>query len=473
MSVAAAGTELDQSIANCIASTNETLDVNVYLWTSQAVLEEMIRASSRGVRVRVLVEPHPTGVPLGDTVLTPQSLLRLALAGITVRAFNTSGAQPARDHAKFLIGDARDVMIMTENLVEDALRALDPNTGYAIRLESPELADDLTAVFEWDFSAGVTLAQPLAPRDVRAAPRSFAAPDGTASLLVAPESSPLPAWIGAVEAAKETIWIETLAADLATLGPSSELGSALVRAAARGVSVRVLFASTYANASAPDGNIAVARALLHSTADLPHPVLAFLDARDPKDSSKLHAKVLLVDNASFIIGSHNLVAAAFSSNREVSLLVRDPRSASDLSLKVGQDFASALEIEAAPLDLTDGLAVGAIPKAAKLAEPAMALFALLLLAGGALVSILQFMGLARSRGRRSQVRRFRFSKHEPAMKEPRTRPPSHDEPDSEPPERPEPQQGNAAIALRASAPSAPEGPQPRLPPTALELFEDN
>jgi len=85
--------------------------------------------------------------------------------------------------------------------------------------------------------------------------------------------------------------------------PVSQFNSALIRAKARGVTIKIL--TNYAE------------------------VIAFvntlgLNAKQWPEKSLLHSKFIIVDGEYCIIGSHNITMSAFTSNMETSIILDDP-----------------------------------------------------------------------------------------------------------------------------------------------------
>jgi len=147
--------------------------------------------------------------------------------------------------------------------------------------------------------------------------------------------------IDLVDSAKEEIWMVS-----AYLIPTTEFAAAIQRAEERGVEIRLLTNSIQSNNhltahSAYRNHI---RQLMKYGADL-HEVRA--DAKDraiymqgPVDDKKLglHAKVMVVDNESVLIGSANLDPRSFRLNTEIGLLINSPAFARQVREAFSLDF---------------------------------------------------------------------------------------------------------------------------------------
>jgi cardiolipin synthase len=418
----------------------------------------MARASARGVRVRLLLEAAPVGGVSADSALAAPALARWNASGVEAHAFAAGSPNPARNHAKFLVADGRRVLVSTENFVGAALTAAHPNTGYALALNSTELAGDLLQVFEWDLAMArpVSTGRPGVVVPLHA-PDEADAGASRAGVLVSPRGGPAE-WAALVDSAAASVTVASLSADAETLGPASALGSALIDACKRGVEVRLLLAA--GASSAQGGNLEVARSLAASAhaAGCGEAFDARVDPRAPGSGSVLHAKVLAVDGRAAIIGSHNLVAAAFAANREVSVLLESAAAVSDLEAALSDDFKGGEPVEAARLELAPLTWIGSAEAQAASAPPAPMFFVLAAAGAGAIMGSLWLRRRPRRRPRR-------------------TAPPRAEADDAQPlePEAPAPSGLPDALgfhprALPPDDPAPPEPARPLLPPSALDLF---
>ncbi len=100
-------------------------------------------------------------------------------------------------------------------------------------------------------------------------------------------------------------------------GPVAGLFAALVAAKARGVDVRVaLDKGRLYKSEVPDPKNDAAAAWLAA-----HGITVVWD----EESRTSHAKILLIDQRSALVGSHNWTRAALLDNREASVLLTDPQ----------------------------------------------------------------------------------------------------------------------------------------------------
>jgi len=96
--------------------------------------------------------------------------------------------------------------------------------------------------------------------------------------------------------------------------PVNKFFNSLRQAANRGIKIRLLF-----NANFFQGD-----SLTHNIAIIKHFKSPNLDAALAGKSTRLHSKMIIVDNQITILGSHNHSVRAFSGNFETSIAVHSP-----------------------------------------------------------------------------------------------------------------------------------------------------
>ncbi len=97
-------------IIGFIDDAGESLDIEVYLFTSYDVRDALIRAHERGVRVRILLEPDPMNNA------NDEMYFRLVNEGISVKYYSGE-----RMHSKFIIKDGKEVLVGSHNFSYSAL----------------------------------------------------------------------------------------------------------------------------------------------------------------------------------------------------------------------------------------------------------------------------------------------------------------------------------------------------------------
>jgi len=294
-----------------------------YTFTSERAATALVRARERGVRVRVLLEGSPVG---GLTRREARLLDRLVDAGIDVRVLAGPHDRYAYHHAKYAIVDDR-ALVLTENW-KPAGTGGASSRGWGALVRDPDLARSLAAVFRADagwrdavpwerFRRGRAFEPSTPARGTF--PRRFA-PDRlrveATRLLVTPDNGER-ALVDLLDDAEESIRVvgPTLAVD-------ARPTRALVRAAERGVRVRVLLSSAWyvrdENRRTADRLNALAeREGLSLTVRL-------VDA-DADGFRKIHAKGAVVDGEQVVLGSLNWNPQSASENREVVLVLEGER----------------------------------------------------------------------------------------------------------------------------------------------------
>src|SRR3990172_1284480 len=96
--------------------------------------------------------------------------------------------------------------------------------------------------------------------------------------------------------------------------PVNKFFNSLRQAANRGVNVRLLF----------NGNFFQGDSLTHNIAIIKHFKSQNLDAALAGKSTRVHSKIIIIDNQISILGSHNHSLRAFSGNFETSIAVDSP-----------------------------------------------------------------------------------------------------------------------------------------------------
>jgi phosphatidylserine/phosphatidylglycerophosphate/cardiolipin synthase-like enzyme len=211
----------------------------------EAVVLALEAAAERGVRVRFLADQK-------FSATYPETLERLdAREGIEVRRLDLGPHTGGVLHAKYLLVDARELLVGSANF---DWRSLEHIQELGVRVEQPELARALLAVFDSDWALAAGEEAPPAALD----PASFpvrAALEGGGEVRVTPLFSPLglppgeALWdlerlVAAIDGARERVLVQLL-----SYGTTDREGryfdaleNALRRAAARGVGVKLLLA---------------------------------------------------------------------------------------------------------------------------------------------------------------------------------------------------------------------------------------
>lgn len=278
-------------IMQAIDGARDSIRLKIYLITDDAVVEALGRAVQRGVDVRVLIEEQPYGG--GETNALAAQALRDA--GVDVRA------RPGvfvYSHEKSLVVDDRRAYIMTHNLTNSSFNR---NREYLAIVEDPAVVAEVTQVFDADWER--------------------VAPDLSQSLLVwSPVNSRarLAALLDSAQVSLEVEHTSLIDADL--------IGR-LAAAAQRGVRVRVITPAILDPSEMEFEPI--------SQLDAAGAAVRFLD--DPY----VHAKAIIVDGQTAMIGSQNLTANSLENNRELGIVFDDPAAVNRLARTFLVDWNNA------------------------------------------------------------------------------------------------------------------------------------
>jgi len=250
-----------------------SIDVMVYLLTSQEVVRELAAARQRGVRVRVLLEEDPVGGGASNRMAAQA----LTAAGVAVR---WSAPTFRFMHAKVILVDDEQAAIMTLNLTASSFRS---NRDFAVIVEDPSVVRALGELFESDWE--------------RVPPPDFNLP-----LVISPANARR-VLHDLIVSARQSLEIYVLSLE------DDSIAAALAAAAERGVRVRLI-----TNPPTGGDSYADERALVRARGGF----IGFLDFPD------IHAKVVIVDGNRAFVGSQNFTATSLDQNREVGIIVADP-----------------------------------------------------------------------------------------------------------------------------------------------------
>ncbi|MFB6108809.1 MAG: phospholipase D-like domain-containing protein [Haloplanus sp.] len=308
-----------------IRSADERILLAGYTFTSERVADALLAADRRGLDVRVLLESTPVG---GLSAREARLLDRLVAGGVAVTVLGGPRARFAFHHAKYAVVDDR-ALVTTENWKPAGVGGRS-SRGWGVVVDSSPVAADLASLFAHDAAGPDAIpwahyrrgrAFDAAPPAKGSYPSRFdptAASARRVRVLTAPGNAES-AVVGVVDAADDRVDVIQPTIDRRH-GP---LLRATVRAAERGVRVRILLSGAWYDA---EENRALVDSLdrLADRRDLP------LSARvaDPHGRfEKIHAKGVVADDV-VVVGSLNWTENAVSNNREVALAVRSEALAS-------------------------------------------------------------------------------------------------------------------------------------------------
>lgn len=279
-------------VMQAIEGARDSIRLKIYLITQDAVVEALAQAVQRGVDVRVIIEEEPYGG--GES----NALVKQALetAGVQVRA--RPGAF-VYSHEKSLVVDDRRAYLMTHNLTNSSFNR---NREYMAIVEDPAVVAEVAQVFDADWER--------------------VEPALDSALLVWSPVNSRPRIEALVESAQVSLDVEhTSLLDEHILG-------LLTAAAQRGVRVRV-----------------ITPAVLDPSEWEWEPVTQMHEAGVAirfLDDPYVHAKAIVVDGQTAMIGSQNLTANSLENNRELGIVFDDPAAVNRLARTFLIDWNNAV-----------------------------------------------------------------------------------------------------------------------------------
>jgi cardiolipin synthase len=355
-----------RALLEALGNAKKSIRVSVYQFTSGPIADALIAAKKRGVDVTLWLEGSPVaGIPEQERHLAQ----RMSNAGIPVYFLGSDSKKKVRsryrfDHSKYVIIDDTRVIIGTENYGRTGVPR-DPsygNRGWMVHVEHPEIVRQLRAVWDADlkttsqdviefkdyddvlkslalqataFRADDTIQRGL--YDSPAEPLYVAEPMDL-ELVLSPDTSldENNALIGMISRAKKSIYLQQNSVRRRWGGREAKVDAApnlaldaVVAAARRGVSVRVLLDGTFYNVKGDDDRdnddtVAFLNGLAREEG---LDVSAKIINLETTHLEKIHAKGLIVDDHEVFVGSINWTENAFKGNREVGIIIGHDRVA--------------------------------------------------------------------------------------------------------------------------------------------------
>ena len=278
-------------IVQLISAAKTSIDLSIYQLQDRPVVDALIAAAGRHVKVRVMLEPRTVGAANFDAVSAS-----LNAGGVTVKntpkAFDSSHNV---DHAKFCLIDDKELLFGTGNMVRSGLGGVDvtafDNRDFWIEDARPAALKEARALFDADLAETST------------SHMTFDA------LVVTPDNAN--GKIGAlIDSAKHRLFVANQS--LSDVGIQGKI----LAAKKRGVDVRVLlgYQPPFGGGAPPN-----------------EPALKALTAGGVKASylkkHYLHAKIIVADDAVYL-GSQNFTNGGLNNNREVGEILTDAKAVS-------------------------------------------------------------------------------------------------------------------------------------------------
>ena len=284
----------------------------------EPVIEAVLAAGRRGVRVRVLCDRTMAGT-------YPETLQRFrGRPGISIRLFDWKQLTGGVLHAKYFIVDDREVFIGSQNFDWRSLTHIQ-ETGLCIR--APLFARALQMIFDadWQYSGGERSAyQKLAAMPPLRFPADAALVASPARLNPPGVNDALAALVTLIDGARRRITVQLLSYSLEIQGSREKftaIDQALRRAARRGVRVQMLVSDWNLRRPQVEGLQSLSRVanIEIKFAHIPSHSRGFIPY-----ARVVHSKVMRVDDGISWVGTSNWGYEYFFKSRNVEVVLRRP-----------------------------------------------------------------------------------------------------------------------------------------------------
>ncbi len=302
-----------------IDAAQHTILVKIFAFTAPSLLEGLVAARQRGVTVRVMLNPaRSSGSRAND-----EAAEQLRAGGVAV---SWSSPRFAVTHEKSMVVDSRVALIATFNFSD---KYFTTTRDYGLIFDEPAIVREVEAGFEADWHG-----HPLEnPDDSPLIWSNKNAREGMANLIAS---------------AKHSISVQhPKFADLVIL-------DRLIAARQSGVRIRIVCGGAH-GISPPD--------MLDTFSALR--LLARAGARVRRQKGlRLHAKLLIIDDRTALVGSMNIDRSAFDLRRELGAIVTDETAVDILKSQFDQDWR-----EAHPYEPPDPISLHLHPELEEPADP--------------------------------------------------------------------------------------------------------
>ena len=272
-----------------LAAAERSIDLEVYLLSDDQIIDALIDAADRGVRVRVLLEEHP----FGGSGRNPDTFDRLQANGVEVRWSNPVFRF---SHVKMFVIDDEAAIVMNLNLSRSAFTDNREFAAITTRTAEVRQAAEIFSA-DWD-----RLDEPE-----------------PGPLIISPTDS-RSRMIDLIGNATTTVDI------YAEVVRDGDVMDALIDAEADGADVRLLMSPDYADNDRGESE----RARLAA---------AGVDVRFAR-GVYIHAKAIIIDSDTVWLGSQNFTSTSLDQNREVGIVIDDTTNVARVSAVFEADFAA-------------------------------------------------------------------------------------------------------------------------------------
>ena len=291
-------------IIQAIQNAKKTIDVQLYMLTMGDIIQELINATKRNVKVRLILEkesfnPQDPSTPLQINLTAYQKFEAAGVLnnGLTITWSNKKSF--VYTHQKSMIVDGKTGYIMTMNL---SWTAVSKNREYIIIESHPDIIAEMQRIFDADL-----VSKPYQAK--------------SSTLVISPDNS-RKQLEGLISSAKKNLFV-----GFEVVGDSNII-TLLGKKAKAGVNVNVMLGH-YQQVS---GNLKNAQKMLEAGVKN----IKFLG------TPFIHGKVIVADDTAYI-GSINLTNNSMEKNRELGIILKDKNIVDALKKSFDTDFTKNAE----------------------------------------------------------------------------------------------------------------------------------
>lgn len=261
--------ENNAEIYNFIQGAKSSIDITIYMLSDNNIKKELIDKKKSGVNIRIIIEK----TPFGGGSLNYKTYNELTSYGINIKYSNP---EFSLTHAKYIIIDKDEVLIMTSNLTHSGLN---DDRDFIIYENDIDIINELNTLFEKDFTYNRYSSK-------------------NSNLIISPNNSRLRIE-SLIKSAKSDIkmYIENINDD--------NIFKLLVNSLNSGVNVSII---------APDSKKVESNSEILNKLKTYGALISYL--KKPYQ----HAKVLIIDNTVMYVGSINFSEQSMEENREVGVI---------------------------------------------------------------------------------------------------------------------------------------------------------
>lgn len=275
-----------QPIIDIINQAQYSIDLVMYGFTDQTLLNKLIQQKNNGRSLKIILEDSPYKAPDEN---------KKTIATLNAQQIPWQGSIPPFRlvHQKTLIADHTKAVIMTFNFTRSTFKN---ERNFALIIDDPARVNDIATIFSADWNHVAVTNQ---------SPDLLLSPDDSRSKLLT-----------LINQANHRLQI------YAQNVSDYKIVGALAKAARKGVQVQLITSTKLRDKQA--NYLSRAGVSIHYTKKL-----------------IIHAKVFIIDNKKAVIGSINLTRASLDNNRELSIVTEDANVMKTLTTTFNHDWNDA------------------------------------------------------------------------------------------------------------------------------------